>query len=698
MRVEIALRNNFVEVNLSGSPKHQDHNLVVLSTQAEIMKFGYMFSQEALQQLFQASTEDVVSLHKKLLTKLKSWFPYSYAPFYRNFPAQVMELSNSELFFNALLHYASLGEWKPDYQLEQRGIAFEHSKFMILNPISGDEWLREIGNNLAAFSKPLDQQSMNDLLWIVGNVSGIDLSTVTVKQTLCELAAAGYSVPLRSVTDVLRVATRLSGGDISLPTLPKKTDRFLSIQRDNSKFIKFKRAQRRYLLKLLESLPVVDPAEMQTYLGRWIRLSEILHPGEYAKEFPKTFAAFEAIRNQKKAKVRTFSGLVNLAFMKSTEEGFKILKSRPGEFARRLDCLIRHHGEVAIDEFALVCDKVSTKVIFEMFDHFNARLEKIPRSVMLKNGKQKVLAPLEPMKPELVDKVHEMVKSSIERRISKLPALGKVFVDPKLKKVPVPFSMQSSSEGMTTLVRGTRVEIPNHVKTLRAFAHWYDKAGEFDLDLGAGLFDSELNDLGHISFWSILLHGAEIPSYNRREPIESVIGCHSGDVRYVVGSNAEYIDLNLDEAMKAGVKYVLFSVYNYDSGSIASIPETTFGLMEREHPNSNEIFDPRTVTTAVKMTQKSNSALTVLLDLDKREWIWVDIERNIGGIPTMASGGSLKSTIKAIMSGDQKLSVYDLLCMHAKNRGELVSEEDAELKLTYEDFTSYTNLSKYLAV
>lgn len=691
MRVEIALRNKFVEVNPSLSPKQvPDHKLIVLSTQAEIMKFGYMFSSEALLSLYQTSTEDVVHLHDKLVFLLRRWFPYGYVPFYENFPAQVMELSDSELFLNAIFHYISLGEWKPEYQLEQRGIAFEHNNFVVLTPVSGDSWIQTIGNDLASFSKPIDPSRMNDLLWIVSNVKGIDLSKITVKLTLCELAAAGHPVKINSVTDVLRIATRMSDGDISLPTLPKKSGRYT---REEFKFAKFKRAQRRMLLNMLESLPNVDPAEMQTYLGRWVRLGEILHPGEYSTEFPKTFAAFEAIRNQKKKKVRTFSGLVNLAFMKCSKEGFNVLKTRPGEFARRLDCLIRHHGDEAITEFEQVCDKVSTKVIFEMYDHFNSRLTEVPRSVMLKNGKSKVLDPLPAMSQKTVDHVQQMIKGSIERRIAVLPKLGKVYVDPALKKIPVPFSMQSSSEGMTTLVRGTRTEIPSHVKTIRAFSHWYDANGDHDLDLCAGVFDQDLNDLGHISFYSIVLRDVEQSFVEG----SNVLGCHSGDIRYVVGSCAEYIDINLDVAMKAGIKYVLFSLYNYNSGSIASIPETTFGIMEREHPNSNEIFEPRTVTSAVKMTQQSNSTLPLLLDLDKREWVWVDIEREIGGIPTMASGGSLKRTIQSFLTLDQKLSVYDLLCMHAAQRGTLVSAEEADVKLTYEDLTSYTQLAKYMA-
>ncbi len=55
---------------------------------------------------------------------------------------------------------------------------------------------------------------------------------------------------------------------------------------------------------------------------RWVRLGEILHPGEYKNQFPKSFEAFNKIRNEK---VKSWFALVNEGFNKGLENGLRVL-------------------------------------------------------------------------------------------------------------------------------------------------------------------------------------------------------------------------------------------------------------------------------------------------------------------------------------------------------------------------------------
>jgi hypothetical protein len=101
----------------------------------------------------------------------------------------------------------------------------------------------------------------------------------------------------------------------------------------------FSRTERRLLLSLLERLP--DATEdMLRWKGRWVRLGVKLHPGEFQKRYPKTAAAFRVLRED--LPFSTFNSSVEKALAdKNIVAAASKLSSRPGDFARRLDHLLR---------------------------------------------------------------------------------------------------------------------------------------------------------------------------------------------------------------------------------------------------------------------------------------------------------------------------------------------------------------------
>jgi hypothetical protein len=698
----IALRNGFVQIPEASGEIEPNHIQVVMSTQAELMKLGYMLSGSAVDALNDTGTSQVIKFHERAIGYLKKMLGVgNYRPFYVNFPQQVMDMSDVELFVNAVMHYWSNGTWEPEQKFADRKIKFENVNFKMLEPVSGDEWIRKIAYDLASFTKPLDSQRLEELIWIAKNVPNVEVCYISVKETLCALGAQGVAVKITSPIDVLRIATGLSGGDIALPGLPKpnaievgngyrswtaaERKREAEVARETFKFKKFTRAQRKYLLNMLENLKTIDMQEMARHLGRWIRLGEILHPGEFSTKFPKAFAAFNQLRNEK---VRTFAGNVDLAFKSSAEEGLAFLKTRPGEFARRLDSLVRQYDTLVLPYFADVADKVSGKVVFEMFDHFEGRRKSSTRAVMIKGSgaKLQTLEELPALPVATVNKIQTIVLNSLKKRFAKLGSMGKVYIDEGLKNIPVPFSMQSSAEGASTYTRGTRVPFREDAKVLRGYCHWYDENGGIDIDLAAGFYSADFKNLGEIAYYAL------------NNP--SIGACHSGDIRHRRGHCAEYVDVPIKDAIKAGVRYVIFTAYNFNNNSIGSVPQCTFGVMEREFAKANEIFDAKTVTNAVKLEAKSNSVFPVAFDLERKQWIWMDLEHDQGrGLPNLASDTTAKKQFEAILNAS-KLSIYDLLKLHVEARGgELTTVEQAGLTFLESDFrTSYTKLTPFLAV
>lgn len=437
-----------------------DNTLLTASLQAELMNLGFVMERPAFEAARVAARDWLVPYHQEVVPHLRKRLgaDRAYAPFYVNFPAQVMATSHLELFVNAVVHYWSNGTWEPPQVLRDRGFAFENVKFKPVR-LGTDEDLKREFTKLVSINQSLTEQDKSTLAWMIDTYGkeGLTLPTVVpFKETLCLLAAKGLDVPIKTPTDVLRVAVYLSGGDVSLPGVLKPTmketrpgvqqwylDHMRKAQlaaREKFKFKKFSRPQRRLLLGLLEqsgSSVAAMTAEMQRHLGRWLRLGEVLHVGEHAARYPRAAEAFGILRNQRKGKkVRTYAARVDLAFAADWRTGVDLLATRPGEFARRLDWMLRSFDPAhVLAAFERVAPDVSAKVLFELNDHFAARAKAgVPRAVMLKGkrAKTKTLAPLPPMDADLVQRVGNTIRGVMLRRIAALPPLGRVWVDPRL--------------------------------------------------------------------------------------------------------------------------------------------------------------------------------------------------------------------------------------------------------------------------
>lgn len=683
---------------------------VATTIQAELMQLGFMLDKAAYDAACAAPHHWLVEYHNDIIAYLKKRLgnDRDYRPFYENFPTEVMEMSEVELFINAIVHYMSNGTWEPAKEIRDRGMVYEDVDFKPIK-LGDEDDFQSIFTRLVSINSSLTEDSKNTVAWFCDNQKdSLRLpKSVPFKETLCILAAKGLDVPLKLATDVLRVAVYLSGGDVSLPRVPKvvalpqehslkrrqfgyfleNLRREQQVAKDGFKFIKFNRPQRYRLLSMLEQT-TLDIGEMQGRLGRWLRLGEVLHPGEHKDKFPATAEAFHALRSQRKGeKIRTFHAKVNMAFARKWQDGVKLLSQRPGEFARKLDWMVRSYdADPILSEFSGIGRDVSSKVLFELSNHFDARSKKDAcRSIMIK-GKQsrmKVLEPLEPLPPLLISTVQRSIHGILSSKIEKLPRMGHVWIDERLKDVPVPFAMRSVNSSIRTYVRGTRIPFRKDAKVVRPFIHWFDKDGSIDLDLSASMHDERLQLVRHISFT------------NLKE--QDINCCHSGDIRHRQGPCAEYIDIDIERCLEKGIRYVMVQVYNFNGMPMHTVKDTVFGLMERENAVAGEIFLPKTITDCMQLANEGTTVMAAIIDLNKRCYIWADIE-STRVVPMLENTvGAANDVLHALLFG-AKMSVYDLLKLHADNRGQLVkSAEEADIVLKWEDFvTSYAAVGAYM--
>lgn len=630
---------------------------------------GYTFTQELMEACTKLSMDELVSFNAELVSVLKQFkgAHRTHKPMYPNFPTQVMEMSDCELYVNAICHYWTGGAWMPPSEVKVR--------FPLLDKIE----LRQIGlGDIKDFQSLFTQlvsanvawgvQDREDIEWFIKNLGTVEMAmlmptVIPQKENMAAFVgmlskhtdnAIEYAQMFtKTATDVLRIAVSMSGGDVSLATV--------------TKFRNFTRPERALLMELLEKTqnPVED---MLRWKNRWIRLGEKLHSGEYAKRFPVSAEAFASLRNN--VKVETFNGVVEKALVDNDAvAAIQKLTTRAGDFARRLDHVLRLQGtkqdEVVI-AFGQVAQKVSTPVLLQVMTHFKHRTNQPDIRTFFPKGNvaktKAVKNTLVKLPKNICDGVVKVCEDALVERFKALPSLGDCYLDSGLEGYGVPFALRSASKSLRTLVRGSKIDLPENCKVLRFFCWWKDGVDRTDIDLSATMFDADFNYKDILSYYNL----------------KGVGGCHSGDIVEAPEGASEFIDVNLQMLRDKDIRYIAMTLNSYTNQPYCDLPECFAGWMAREVADSGEIFEPKTVVDRIDLTADSRIAIPMVIDIVENKVIWCDI--------SLKSHPSFNNNVHSNMKGInltlqsfatmKKPNLYDLLSLHVKARGKLVSSAD----------------------
>lgn len=558
-----------------------------------------------------------------------------YRPFYPDFPIQVRTASEATLLVNAALHY--LGDVVgvrilPDYRPSPR------------EPLPGDDGaLTELGlataqdlerivADLIAQATPFSAQDRADLTALRG--FGPEAAPrVAVKENLAVLTVTfpdlNFSASYRTVTDVLRLAVAMAGGDVSLA--------------EPCRFPSFSRAQRRRLLGLLDAVGQVQDSrdsaeEMARRCERWKRLARHLRPGDYARRFPRAAALLHQVASGV-AEAGFTSRLEEALARRDVEGALRLLSTRPGVFARRLNHLLRlcvdeAARERVVAEFARVAPEVSLPVLVRLWEYFSSPgPDALPwRVVAIKaaTGTETTLIP-STRSPGPADAA---VVRAVEEALRQRKRLGRIAVDQGMYEgYTAPVGLRSASPGMRTAGRGTRLPLPEG-ETIRFFLHWRDLPEAPPKALGpagpAAAEDGDTRvdlDLSAFFVSEDFTRTEQIAYYNLR----STAAVHSGDLTSAPDGAAEFIDVTLAEALRQGWRYVVMTVHSFSHHRLSEVPECWAGAMARgADPQSGEAFEASTVMQRLDLISPTFNATPFVIDLAERRLIWWDLPVGVG--------------------------------------------------------------------
>ena len=687
----VFINDNDMLKSLSGAAGEKNKQIVATMNK-NIEVFGYTMSEALFDKLVHMKAKSREVVYDILVNGLKeiTGADKVYNPMYPNFPESVMKKDDFELYFNAIVHYWSFGTLLPYEEKEERAPLFNTAKVKVLEAGSFND-LNDIFNNLCASKTSLSKNDVDDMIFILNSVKVTLPDEIPFKENaacVCRLLVdTGVDTDgslckkyVKTATDILRLITAMSDGDVSLA--------------ENTKFRNLKRSERRIIMNLLAGCG--NAAEdMNRYAGRWIRVGEKLHPGEFAKNerYTKVVQAFGVIRND--GKIQSFAGKVDAAVASGDVNAVvSLLKKRPGEFARRIDFLLRTFDKDAdrktvIMDFASVAKDVSSTVLLQVREHFINKLNgnddmrvffpkgNLARSYYVKNNKTETVS------EDAMKMVIAVCESALVNIYGNREFLGKVYIDEALKNYTVPFSLRSAGKTMTAVSRGSRIAIDDSAKIIRPFIWWTNtKDNIIDVDLSIAVFADDWNCLEHVSYSNLKSSRFGI--------------CHSGDITNggpVDGEGvAEFIDLDIEKALSAGARYAVFNVYNFSNENFSKMEHAAFGFMTRNDMKIGEIFEPSTVKQRMDLASATTTCIPVIFDLKERVFVWCDmaltadhVRAGYGGINVESNLPSVVVTCKAIVDV-KKPNLYDLFTFNATARGVITDNPDeADIRFGLDD-------------
>lgn len=690
--------------NLSKEDMHVPAAMVAAFLR-NVETFGFQFAPEVIKQVLSLTESEFKAWAVEVISALKEikGANFEYKPMYPNFPTQVAEASDVELYTNAIMHYFgdAIGvRIMPVYEKEERFPFYEDTTLTALN-LAKEDIVESIFANLldakVSFSET-DVQLLEQLyleLDLFGFIRVLDKAEIPNKENFAHLAKivrgdTDYTNAVLSrattVTDLLRVGAVYSDAHPSL--------------KDKFRFGKFSRSERRAIVTNLTRLDANYLEDFNRNREMWKRFTERLHVGEFVSGDSKLLKALAILRSSKN--ISTWGTKVE----KALEEGdysssVTSLSKRPGEFARRLHQLLNgaatDEAEFVLAQFKDVSTKVSTTVLLQVIAFFRTVRETPDRkfSTLFTASAKGAAFALPREKSEIpasiCDEVIDIAMSALTSIYAERKTLGKVFYDFDGSYNPVvPFGLRNTSSAFRVVGRGTRSSFDLD-KTLRFFIHWKDQKTEsgwdsrVDLDLSAVFLDEEFNEVGVVSYYNLRESGA----------------VHSGDITSAPKGASEFIDVDLKVIRKANPKarYISMTVNSYTRQKFSDLDEVLAGFMSRKDVKSGEVYEPKSVENAFTVNSASTAVIPMVFDIVEGVAIFTDVA--INGRSSINNASNMSRSTQSILTGlvGKKTVTYnDVIAANLKARAELVSTpEEADTIIKLREGESSISFDDFLA-
>jgi hypothetical protein len=446
---------------------------------------------------------------------------------------------------------------------------------------------------LAGSPVPLAGEDLDLLAALAGDcAAGPQPERVPVRENRAAInkvaLADGRPLLADTVTDVLRLAAAVSGGDVTLETV--------------TRFRSLTRPERRTVMAALDSLVRESPAKLgdvAQHAEEWKRLGERLHPHEHA-QFPQAQRVFAVARGEER--VSSLAARAEGHFRAGeTARAARRLADAPGMLFRSLDRLLRggsqaEHATV-LDLAAQAAPSVSGRVLLSAREHFQNRGKDpgagLPRVFANRKGRAWVT-------PETRGGIDPGVRRDVlalldEAVAARLPVGGRLIVDPAMLGVALPLSGKPAAPGLGVMPRGSVSDVvPGEQDVLSFFVYWRQRHNRTDYDLSALLATADFTRGDFVSWQAY--HSADAAV------------TYSGDITDAPDGATEFISCDL---RRMSMPVVIPQVNIYSGEPFDEAAEAFFGYMLRGCEQKGAPFEAATVRMKSDLRGSGRVALPV---------------------------------------------------------------------------------------
>ena len=696
---EIALRHlNGIFIPENVTSDENVSNDIFATVLKKFEGYGYTFDKELAKTLYALNIEKLKKISDvflEVVRKFKS--DNAYTVFYRNFPEEVMNLSEMETYFLQFIHY--LIDYLPEdaeVNESEENIETEPSEFVKLSHLKvvNETKMFDLLKNLLSSNVTLSETNLKDVLTLLKycDVSETKelMGQIKIKETLMTIAKVQFEetgntyAEFSTATDVLRFIAFLSGEKL------------------NSKFIAFKyfkRPELNILVSKLENLNYLLD-DMKRYRKPWRKFFLMNGNRISFEKYPKVKQATDMLFGKfphisKKGKFELSRSRMNEMSDAEFEEFLSSFSKYSGDYIRNLLSLVNRVSEERVEKvlkyFLDAAKEVNTRLLFQVCDRIlNVKSGEAGRVVNAK-GNWLVLEETINLSDTVLQKTAEAVSHAIFEKLSEKEPLGKVWIDESYQNIAMTTSEKDSNSSIRPLTRGSVIPYSSEVDTLRFFVAWKNfKGNRVDLDLSAVKFDEDFNHLGELAYYSHNQAGMAF----------------SGDITDAPQGALEYIDIfDIEKVKEDGTRYVLMTVRSYNGYTYKEMGTAYAGVLElskKEAKDKKNLYSSA-VRHGFALSSNTQTVNTIIVDLEKSEYIWLDMnlptnrERQTSNYLTNAQIASLKDLLNYFVK-KEKVSMYQLLMLNAIARGEVAENvEDADIVFKKIDEDNVLPLADILA-
>lgn len=666
-----------VLVDNTNPPKFTPKNSISVASELEtVMDKGFHYDSSVLYHLLSLSPSEyknTVKSYHECMNDLRGG-DLQFKVLRKTFPTNPFSTVTTEEDFTQLIQYLFYGCDIGGYTNTRYNADIDVDKLQLIKGVSWED----VVNKFSAMLSSKDSISESDSQLLVSMLNEyVELRQYAMNVAIQHKEILGLVVSelfkhddvdnkqlvcthVKTITDVLRIAVTLSGGDTSLS--------------EGIVFKKFKRSERKFLCNAIRHAHKIQSEfnfneDLLRYSGLWKTLAKAIHVGDYGLH-----SVFDLLRNEPNS-IPTFHRIVHNGEL---DDILKQMVKRPTEFTRSLTRLLQEHNGYSLEilnAYSVVASASSLNSLISALSHFR-NIDR--KRIIMPKGKytQKIIKlPDSKLDANLAVTCSDIVHNAIVDHISAKDTMnGEYYIDPSLYFIKLPSQQRNASDGLLSVSRGSRMSLDTNDKYVRLFTHWIGD----DIDLSFGLLDETLNGIDNVSFSKRTL------SIKGKVAIS-----HSGDFTYAPEPDgaSEFIDINVDtfdDLVNQGYRYGMMYVNVYYGSTFDKMPHCVSGWTTRSKTDT-ALYVPSDVKNMIKIESKSRECVSLIIDFKFKEIIWADL--------ALRSDGGYGNTVRNLMAGNiealdfvvnnHRMSVGELIEMHVWNRGGKLVSSPTDNSINY---------------